>query len=845
MSVVPDGRSAQALSPRFGPISRRLFRRFFDPVSFPDEAVECLAEHARRGSLVYVMRSAGILYYLFFVWAFARRNLPVPAAVCGFPRLLHRILAFFVGLPARTGKEGVIRALEAGQSAMVFLRRPALFRSQGSPLEDPFPDIVALQRRIDRPIFVVPQILIFKRAPVRLRPGIRDVILGSAEVPGIFHTMVSFLANYRRSWVKVGLPIDVAKMIEREPDAPDAIVARKVRGSLAVGIARELRAVVGPPLKPAERMIEETLRDRALRAELAREARRSQKTLEELERQARKDLEEIAARYSPAVLDGANTVGRWVFSRLYDGFHVDEEGLRVAAERSKYAPLVLCPTHRSHMDYIAITHMMLERGMTPPLVAAGANLAFWPLGPFLRRSGAYFIRRSFRGDKVYTAVLSAYVRKLIRDGYTQEFYPEGGRTRTGRILEPKLGLLAMQVDAWLAGTRDDLYFVPIAIDYERLMEAETYARELAGGEKVRESLRGLVKTARVLTRRWGEIYLQVDEPISLREFCARLGIDPQRMTPPQKKALIRALGHRIAWGMGRVQTLTASALVASALLAGRREAEPIAALRERVHFLLRLADAKGRRMAPAARRALGGDLDPMIETTLRNFARDQLLEMEVLGGETYYHQRTTAAVGLAFYRNNISQHFAYESLLATALLSAPSLALSREALVEIAKALLHRLEGNVILPPEVDLAEGLEAAAHRLEAEGILVRDAEGWRALPEGAWALLLLRSYVRDIIEAHLIVVTAVERLAEEPMERKDVLRLCFETGRRLLAAGRVHCHESLSKVAFEQALTWLSKNDLLGTEEGKLVLRGRFEEKEARDAEAKALLELLRQP
>lgn len=836
---------AATVTARFGPISRRIFRRFFDPVAFPEETRERIAELAQQGGLVYVMRSAGMLNYLYFVWAFSRRQLPLPTAVVGFPRLLHRILAFLVGLPARTGKDGMIQALEAGESAMVFLRRPAFLRSKGTALEDPFSDLVALQRRIERPIFVLPQILIFKRAPVRLRPGIRDVVLGSAEVPGIFHTLISFLANYKRSVVKVGLPVELQKRIEREPEAPDAVVARKVRGSLAVGLGRELRAVVGPPLKATDRMIEETMRDRVLRHELEREARRSQKPLPQIEKEARKAITEIAAKYSPAVLDGATTVGRWMFNRLYDGFHVDEEGLRLAAEMSKRAPLVICPTHRSHMDYIAITHMMWERGMTPPLVAAGANLSFWPLGPFLRRSGAFFIRRGFRGDKVYAAVLAAYIRKLIRDGYTQEFYPEGGRTRTGRILEPKLGLLGMQVDAWLAGSRSDLYFVPVAIDYARLIEAEAYGRELAGGEKVRESARELLKTAKVLTKRWGTIHVQVDEPISLEAFARRLGFDPENLTPPQKKALLRALGRRIVWGMGKVQTITAPALVAAALLGARREAETLPALRDRVALLHRLAAAKGRRFAPELREAEGEAMDGWILAALDGFVQDELVEPQTIGRETFYRQRGTAAMALSFYRNNISPHFTYESLLATVLLAAPDLRLEREALVREVEELLVRLEGNVILSPELSLEDCLEEAADRLEREGLVVREGTSVRAARPGIWGLSLLRGFVRDIIEAHLIALTATERLAEGPVERKEFLRLCFETGRRLLAAGRLRCQESLSKPAFEQAIVWLTRNELLSPQGSKLALQGELEEKEVRGARAQALLDLLREP
>src|SRR5690606_18380007 len=146
----------------------------------------------------------------------------------------------------------------------------------------------------------------------------------------------------------------------------------------------------------------------------------------------------------------------------------------------------------------------------------------------------------------------------------------------------------MQVDAWLAGSRSDLYFVPVAIDYARLIEAEAYGRELAGGEKVRESARELLKTAKVLTKRWGTIHVQVDEPISLEAFARRLGFDPENLTPPQKKALLRALGRRIVWGMGKVQTITAPALVAAALLGARREAETLPALRDRVALLHRL-----------------------------------------------------------------------------------------------------------------------------------------------------------------------------------------------------------------------------------------------------------------
>lgn len=838
-------RKARLVQARFGPLLRWLFARFFDPVAFPREAEERLLQLSEEGTPLYVMRSGGVLNFLYFTWACAKRGLPVPTAVVGLPPLLHRFLAFLVSLPARTGVEGVVRAAEAGESAMIFLRRPAFLRSRGAPADDPFTELVALQRRLDRPLFLIPQILIFKRAPVRLRPGIRDVILGSAEVPGKIHTFVSFLANHRRSVVKVGLPIDLSALAQREAEATDAVVARKARGSLAVGLARELRAVVGPPLKPADRLIEETMRDRLLRAELDKEAKRSGKNRALVEKEAQRDLEGIAAKYSPAVLDGANTLGKWVFNRLYDGIFVDEEGLRVAAEKSKRAPLIVCPTHRSHIDYIAVTHVMVERGMTPPLVAAGSNLAFWPLGPFLRRAGAFFIRRGFRGDKVYAAVLAAYIRKLIRDGYNQEFYPEGGRTRTGRILQPKLGLLTMQVDAWIASSRQDLYFVPVAIDYARLIEAEAYGRELSGGEKVRESMKELLKAPKVLTRKWGQIHLQVDEPISLAEFAEKKGFDPTRSTPPARKAFIRALGDRIAWGMGRVQTLTGSALVASALLGARREAESLPSLRERVELLGRLANATGRRLAPQAQDAFSEGIEPFLVGVLADFARDGLLEVEAFGGETWFRQKTSAATALAFYRNNISQHFTYESLLSTVLLASPSLRLCREEALREAAKLADMLAESLIQNPEVGLEEGIEEAAGRLEAFGLLSREGEGWAAVPQGVGGLSLLRSFLRDLIEAHLIALVATERLEAGPMDRKDFAKACIDTSRRLLATGRMRCPEAAGRISLDQAMVWLLRKNLLEAKGARLSLAGEEAGQEQREALGKELLAFLREP
>lgn len=818
---------------RYGPISRFLFRKFFGPVHFPEAAQEQLEDLARRGTIVYVMRSAGLLNVLYFNWAFVRRGLPLARALLGLstflPRPIEKLLHRFRRVATA---DSVVDAVARGDAAMVFLRRPALLRSKGASIDDPFPKLVALQRQLDRPIFLVPQLLIFKRAPVRLRPGVTDVVLGSAEVPGRLHAFVSFLFNYRRSFVKVGKAIDLQQVLEAEPETNDAILARKVRGSLGVGLNRELRAVVGPPLKPVDRLIEETLRDRMLRQELVQTAAQTGKSEAEVLQAAKKALWEISARYSPGFVDGANALARWVFNRIYDGVNVDEEGMRRMAEASKRAPLVICPTHRSHVDYILISHVLLERGITPPLVAAGANLSFWPLGPLFRRGGAFFIRRSFKGDRIYGAALSAYVRKIARDGYTQEFYPEGGRTRTGRILQPKYGLIAMEVDAWIAGARDDLYFVPIAIDYARLIEAQSYVKELAGGEKRKEDIRGLLKTPAVLRSRWGQVHVQVDEPISLAAFAQERGFDPATATVEEKRDLTRSLAHRIAYGMGRVQTITTTALAAAALLGHHRRASSAAELRERIELLRAIARLRGSRFSVLMEQASSDPLAPgAIHQAIDIFASEGQVLVQTIEDETFYEVKDDARSLLAFYRNNVVHHFEEEAIVAMALLARDG-RLAEDLLPRV-KFLSRLLKRELSFRP-APIESTVDATCQRMESLGLLEMGSGGWVVPPGSIESLYFLRALLGDLVESYRVMVGALDPLEKGPMERKDLVKHALEHGRKVYLAGRVKSAEALSGPTLNQAITWLlDQGYLVGVDDTKVELAEKWKQRKVRAA------------
>ncbi len=201
----------------------------------------------------------------------------------------------------------------------------------------------------------------------------------------------------------------------------------------------------------------------------------------------------------------------------------------------KDGSLILLPSHKSHLDYIFLIHVFLRNHLPLPVVAAGDNLAFFPVGQIFRRGGAFFIRRNFHGDRLYGAVVDAYMRRLIMDGWSLEFFLEGGRSRTGKLLAPKLGLLSLAVDAALGVTGRKIYFAPMSIGYERIVEEKAYVRELSGGEKQKEDVRGLLASTSLFRGKYGRLNLQIGELLTLEGMLAE--IDRQRAMSPGRIVL--------------------------------------------------------------------------------------------------------------------------------------------------------------------------------------------------------------------------------------------------------------------------------------------------------------------
>lgn len=796
-------------------------RRYFEPVRFAQSAVDELAALHQKGFVVHIMRTTAWVNFLYLHWAMVRRGLPPVRAVANLRPWFTKPFT----LAAQRGEFDVrfTYARKQGGSGLVFLRESAFNTARGkSTGEDPFPALVEMARKSEQPVFLVPELFVWEKWLQKITPSVFDRIFGSPEAPGFLHSIGAFMRNYKRAQFRIGEPIDLKAFVAQNPDETTEVIARKVRSTLSHHLARETRAVFGPPRKPTDRLIDEAMRDKVFQQTAVEVAKEQNKSIESVNRTAKRNFEAIAARYSPSVVGFTAPILHWVFNRIYDGVEVDEVGLERAMKAAAHAPMVLTPSHKSHVDYLIMSYVLFQRGYTVPLVAAGANLSFFPLGPFLRRGGAFFLRRSFKGDKLYTATFKAYLKKLVHDGIHHEFFPEGGRSRTGKLLTPKLGLFTWLVDAVLEGARNDLLFVPVAIDYEKVVEGASYKAELAGGEKKPEDLKALLSAPSVLTENYGRIHLSFDEPVSLAKLMKDRGIDPRETTDDQKKALVRALGHRVMHGISKVSTVTPHALLASALLAHRRRGISVREITDRIGLLRKMATDLNARLSvqlndsPSSPTVLGP-----VQDAMRMFASEGFVRIVEARGEPIYQVEEERRPELSFYKNTLMNLIAGRTIVCAAILSVEP-EVSVAAIRERALVLSRLLKMEFIFPVGQTFEHIFDATVEHLLSLGLLLREEQTLKVAPEAHVrpTVQFLADLLLDVLESYLLAARQAADVAKEGQDKKDYLKKALENGRADFLGGTIISAEAVSKSSLENALTYLLEQGFLTEQSKKLV-------------------------
>ncbi|MCW8857935.1 MAG: glycerol-3-phosphate 1-O-acyltransferase PlsB [Kangiella sp.] len=477
-------------------------------------------------------------------------------------------------LPTARVTDKKLAVPESG-SCLFLNNRPSVFRRSrvNSAHKVSIAKLVQAQKaNPDKTFKLVPVSIYWGRSPGKEKSFLR-YFMSNVEQSGRLAKFFIMLFLGRQCLVQYGEPI-VLNSSRVNLDNPPEKTAHKLSRILRVHFNRQWVATVGPRTQNRRDLIDGIVASDLVHQAVEREIKKTGKTRAQIEKQAGKYVKEIAANFSPRMIRFLSTTLTRLWNKIYAGIEVNN--LKQVRQLAKDYELVYVPCHRSHADYLLLSYQLYHEGLVPPHIAAGINLNFWPVGSVLRRGGAFFLRRSFRGNKLYTAVFNEYLYRLFNKGIPVEYFQEGGRSRTGRLLTPKTGMLAMTVQSMLRGIRRPIMFVPVYIGYERMFEGKSYVGELRGHAKKQESVGQLLGVRKALKRFYGKVYLNFGQPLALEDYLAKQNIDwsdlqgQAQARPEWLSTFVTDLGDEINRRINAAVSLNSVCLVSLSLLATPR-----------------------------------------------------------------------------------------------------------------------------------------------------------------------------------------------------------------------------------------------------------------------------------
>ncbi|KAB8297930.1 hypothetical protein EYC80_001712 [Monilinia laxa] len=466
-----------------------------------------------------------------------------------------------------------------------------------------------------------------------------------------------------------------------------------------------------------------------------------EQSLQELSEKLTSDM--ICKMESRPFIRGAYYLCTQLLTRAYhQGIHVSSEEvlrLRNVAEKAQKdkTSIIFLPCHRSHVDYVSLQLICYRLGIALPTVVAGDNLNFPVVGSFLQHAGAMWIRRSFGDDALYTTLVQSYIDTLLQGGYNFECFIEGGRSRTGKLLPPKFGILSFILDSILSGRVKDTIICPVSTQYDKVIETEGYVSELLGIPKKKENLADFLSASSVLSLKLGRVDVRFHEPWSLRDFILQqqarsLGV-PKALdfesinVPSVRQKLLRTLGYKVLSDINAVSVVMPTALVGTVLLTLRGRGVGKSELIRRVEWISERVRNKGGRVAHFA----GATTSAVVERALEVLGKDLVGKVDGLAEETYY---AVDRFQLSFYRNMTIHLFISEALVSASMYMNIKRGggkvlqnVSYEELLNQVQFLSQLFRGEFIYHTE-GLAVNLDNTLHDLEADNIveLIRDPEG-----------------------------------------------------------------------------------------------------------------------
>ena len=517
----------------------------------------------------------------------------------------------------------------------------------------------------------------------------RKIFSGQSN-PNCIQKAWSILTTGRDHLIRFNAPISVRKLAKVEKGEDYKQQAYKLARLAVYFFRAQHSSSRGPQIPKRKVMINRIVASPMMQKIIQQESLESGRAEHEIIKECKGYLEEITSDFSYRFLRFFRAVLSKVWNGIYQGVEVNH-AQKVRDATQSGAEIIYMPCHRSHMDYLLLSYLLFEEGMMPPHIAAGVNLNFFPAGSIFRRSGAFFLRRSFKDNPIYGKVFKAYFAMLFKQGYPIEFFTEGGRSRTGRLLPAKTGLLAMSVQTFLDQPERNVMIVPVYIGYDHIMEVSTYMKELSGQKKEKESawqVLGIVKKL----RNFGQAFVNFGEPINLKQYFDQHqpAWREQALTEQQFTSQVNDLAVNVMQGINHATAVNALPLCGAILLA--TQAHQIG--KQRLLTLIKLHQTL---LADIAQHS-----DITYPTQSAELIYEHALAMNKFSEENYVvscdHKQSTH---LTYYRNTIVHVFALPSLLSFVILKLANEAeaIQLNKVTELISELFPFVEAEYFLTP--------------------------------------------------------------------------------------------------------------------------------------------------
>jgi glycerol-3-phosphate O-acyltransferase len=792
------------LPSRPGFLLRYTLDPFFKRVTVNSRYLEQLRELASQGAVVYALKYRSHPEVAFDL------NLWMWQPLSHLVQIVSAAVNYFTrrrSWPNPFRDDYFRKTIQEKRGSLLFLVDQVGFRQRFlRPREDPIRHLLEIQEQLDFPIFLVPQMIMYEKAPFREYKNLWQLFFGDSENPGRLRKLGLCVLKAKSAVVEVGEPVNLQEALAAaDPNVPLGGLAQNIRRDLIQRLDVQRRVITGPVMKSREEVMELTLTDPGLSRAMEHLAETEKKKLAKIKKTAQDYFWEISADPHIFYISAMHRLVSWLSKHLFDGIAFDIRGFDKVRQASQRGSLIFVPCHKSHLDYLILNNLIYQHHMQTPRIAAGKNLSFWPLGPIFRGSGAFFIRRRFLGGKLYAEVLYTYIKTMVKSGYNLEFFIEGGRSRTGKIILPKVGLLNMILRAYDEGAAPDIRFVPTFIGYDQVLEEKAYLKELEGEKKEAESVGQLVKARKFLKKRYGRAYIQFSEPISLKGYLAQF--DQAESGNHQARQHGLELSYRIIEAINKISVVTPFSLVCAALLTYPRKGLYRQELLQIIQVLYDYLKAQGVPEADSLE-----DLNQAVEETLALCEARKLVapiekeeglteELE-LGG---YSIDETKRPLLEYYKNNILHFFLPACLVSLSILARQGFEFDRAQILED-YAFLQDFFRNEFIFSDLDLESQVKETLDYFTSRGVLISldpQEATYTLSASGLKDLSYFANLLYNYLESYWIVFRSIKYLQKKPRSEREFLKRIQSIGQKLQKLGEVERSEALSEATFQNAL------------------------------------------